>query len=193
MPYLRTLFILFFIVSAGITHAENIFDMADRMDKSDFADAIDNARSCASSNNFSCSESSLSKARKLAHNKKQKQQLADAKNYLTSQKRTYEEERRRTEQRRLAEQRERERQQAAASSSYGSSANTPSPSNTSSSAPTKGVKRIYNEGKYTYIECNNGDKGWVYRVGGGKCTNSHTFGTNDCQYEIDSFVRHCEK
>lgn len=189
---------LYCIISASIIHAEDIFDMADRMDKSDFADLIDNARSCASNNDFSCSESNLSKAKKLARSKKEKKQLADARNYQSSQKREYEaEQRRQAEQRRYAEQRERERQQASsASSSYGSSSNS-SYSNKPSTAAQKGVKRTYDDGKYTYIVCNDGhkdnDKHWVLHVGGGKCTSAHSYQTNDCQYEIDSYIRHCEK
>lgn len=94
-----------------------ISDELDQMDKSDFADAINEANGCTASRNFSCSETQLAKAGKLLTDSKSKQILADARQRLANERAEVAEEIRRAEEARqyaLQQQLERDRAAAAA-------------------------------------------------------------------------------
>jgi hypothetical protein len=89
-------------------------DQLDKVDKEDFQAAIDRANDCTRARNFSCSESELAKAGKLANGAKDKKVLAAARQSIVDEKALIaEEERRREKERQLAEERARERERQA--------------------------------------------------------------------------------
>ncbi len=75
---------------------------------------------------------------------------------------------------------------SSSSSANASSANKPRP------AAIKGVKRVFNEGNNTIVECNDGDKLKVARDNYGKCTYPGTFGSYDCQTAIEWTRKMCK-
>jgi hypothetical protein len=81
----------------------------DKIEKQDFGEAIDKANTCTRARDFSCTNSWLAKATKLANGSRDKQVLAAAQQNMANEKaRIAEEERQRAEeQRRIAEAEER--------------------------------------------------------------------------------------
>ncbi|MGE5525373.1 MAG: hypothetical protein ACM3SS_16795, partial [Rhodospirillaceae bacterium] len=81
----------------------------DKIEKQDFGEAIDKANTCTRARDFSCTNSWLAKASKLANGSRDKQLLAAAQQNMADEKaRVAEEERQRAEeQRRIAEAEER--------------------------------------------------------------------------------------
>ncbi|XHS77010.1 hypothetical protein ACFJGW_14895 [Burkholderiaceae bacterium UC74_6] len=60
-------------------------DQLDAADRADFMDALDKARACMQSRNFSCSEAQLKKASRLAHGSGDKRRLAEARDALSAE------------------------------------------------------------------------------------------------------------
>jgi hypothetical protein len=90
----------------------NLFDMVDQLDaadKLDFKIVIDRANVCTRERNFSCSESELSKAAKVANSSQDKKVLALARQNIVNEKARVAEEARQ-QQARLEEEREERRE-----------------------------------------------------------------------------------
>jgi len=88
--------------------AKDLLDMSDdldRLDKQDFVSFVDKANACTRARNFSCSETELTKAQKVANDNHDRQMLVAARQNIADEKHTIAEEER---QRAEAEARRRE-------------------------------------------------------------------------------------
>lgn len=87
-------------------------DQLDQLDTQDFQESIDKTKNCTRSRSFSCADSELAKASKLAKNSTEKQLLADSRKDLKREKELLANEIRIERERLLAEERREEARQA---------------------------------------------------------------------------------
>lgn len=101
---------------AGASHAQDLLRMSDqfdKMDKGDFDIAISKASQCTAARDFSCAETQLRAARKLANDGKNKSALKRAEDGVVAEKARIREEERIIAQRRREQEEEEERQRLA--------------------------------------------------------------------------------
>lgn len=88
--------LIVFVSTSAFAKSADLFDMADQfdaMDKQDFQGFIEKANSCTRTRNFSCTESELAKANKLANSAADKKILLASQTALKNEKNRMEQER----------------------------------------------------------------------------------------------------